>query len=203
MDLSIIIPCHNLEKFITPMLVSLNLQHISQDTEIIFVCDCCTDNTKNIIENFEFTAPYKKITIIECDCLSCGLARNLGLEAAEGNTIMFLDGDDWLTSYSSLSIAYNNLVNNNLRIMRFAYEAPGFYAIGHPSMVWQYIYTREIIGETRFTNIQPDEDLIFNQIIAAKVNGQIPYLPKKLYHYNYMRDGSNIQQFITKGIIEP
>ena len=51
MDISIIIPCHNSEKFIKPLLLSfqaLNLNEI--EAEFIFVLDNCTDNTKLMIQ---------------------------------------------------------------------------------------------------------------------------------------------------------
>ena len=38
MDMSVIVPCHNLEKFINPLLVSLRLQVLqSYKVELIFV----------------------------------------------------------------------------------------------------------------------------------------------------------------------
>lgn len=53
MDLSVIIPCHNLEKYILPLLVSLNLQDLNNyDVEFIFVLDACEDNTESMIRNF-------------------------------------------------------------------------------------------------------------------------------------------------------
>lgn len=53
MDLSIIVPCHNLENYITPLLVSLQSQvYDKEKVEIIFVCDSCSDNTKKIIQEF-------------------------------------------------------------------------------------------------------------------------------------------------------
>ena len=51
MDVSFIIPCHNLEPYIKPLLISihmLNLENIT--TEFIFVLDDCTDNTEQIIQ---------------------------------------------------------------------------------------------------------------------------------------------------------
>lgn len=207
MDLSVILPVHNLEKFITPMLVSLNLQELEDlETELIFVCDHCTDKTEEIISQFNFKPAYKARTITSCDCCACGLARNIGLDLAQGEYILFLDGDDWLIdTHAFVKIVYNMRVHN-FSIIRFNYEAPGFHAKGHPSMVWQYGYRRDLIGDTIFTNIQPDEDLIFNNIIAKKVGGfsKIPFLYEEyLYHYNYMREDSNTHQMRYQGKILP
>lgn len=204
MDLSVIIPVHNLEKFILPMLVSLKLQVIEDiSVQLLFMCDACTDRTKEIIENFEFGDKYEDVTIGECDVRSCGLARNVGLTYAFGKYIMFLDGDDWLTDPCVFQEVVNYFRKNpNTKVFKFDYEAPGFHAKGHPAMVWQYAYTREIIGDTEFKEVQPDEDLIFNKEISQKVNHQIPMISKVFYHYNYMREGSNMQQLRVKGKIE-
>ena len=48
-DLSIIIPCHNLEGLIGNCLDSILSQKTKYTYEIICICDRCTDNTKNII----------------------------------------------------------------------------------------------------------------------------------------------------------
>jgi glycosyltransferase involved in cell wall biosynthesis len=55
MDLSIIVPCHNLEKFISPLISALEAQRFDQYTvELIFVLDDCNDDTARILMNHEF-----------------------------------------------------------------------------------------------------------------------------------------------------
>ena len=139
MDLSIIIPVHNLENHILPLLVSLKLQVKSWKAELIFVCDNCTDKTKDIIETFDFSNTYEAIKVIECDVRSCGLGRNVGFKSAEGKYIWFMDGDDWLTSPYAITTVLMN-VKKFGPVIQFDYEAPGFGAKGHPAMVWQYCY---------------------------------------------------------------
>lgn len=206
MDLSVIIPVHNLENHILPMLVSLGLQHLEDiDVQLIFVCDNCTDRTKEVIQNFQFENMYADISIFECDVRACGLARNEGLEYAVGKYILFLDGDDWLTRpYAFQKIVSLFKEHPECKFFRFGYSAPStFAAYGHPAMVWQYAYTAEIIGETRFTGIQPDEDVEFNKKIYSKVGNIVPFYGEHFYHYNYMRQGSNMQQLFEKGKIDP
>lgn len=203
MDMSIIIPCHNLENFITPLLVSLKLQVLEdKKVELIFVCDACTDKTESVIAKFQHNGNYAAISVYRCDAKACGLARNVGLENAKGEYILFLDGDDWLTDPFAILYILNAFKTTDAEVIQFDYEAPGFHAKGHPSMVWQYAYRRDIIGETRFQPIQPDEDLIFNRIIRGKIDNLV-YLDRILYHYNYMRQGSNMQQMFEKGKIDP
>lgn len=201
MDLSIIIPVHNLENYILPLLVSLKLQVKSWKAELIFVYDNCTDKTKDIIETFDFGGIYETIKTIECDVRSCGLARNIGFEVAEGEYIWFIDGDDWLTSPYAITAVLTN-VRKSGPVIQFDYEAPGFGAKGHPAMVWQYCYKKSFIDDITFGPEQPHEDFHFNQKVLAKLGNKINHMPMIIYHYNYMRPGSNIQQLTTKGVID-
>lgn len=203
MDMSVIIPCHNLEKFINPLLVSLRLQVLQfYKVELIFICDACTDNTKRIIEKFNFNNIYDKVTILECNHKSCGLARNEGMKIAEGRYIWFVDGDDWLVDIHAIVQVIDALGLTESPMIRFDYEAPGFAAKGHLSMVWQYGYEREFIKDTPFDEKQPSEDLRFNEKLFKKIDRSIPYLDEVLYHYNYMRENSNMYQHTKTGHIE-
>lgn len=208
MDLSVIIPCHNLEKFITPLLVSLNLQDLGdKEVEVIFICDSCTDKTVNTIKDFRFSAGYKNINIYTCEVHSCGLARNIGIERSTGKYIWFVDGDDWITSNKAMTTIISAF-EDDVDMIKFAYEHPAFFKYaGHPAMVWQYAYRRSFIGDHRFIKIQPDEDKAFNLVLFKKLgdperpSDKVKRLNDVLYHYNYMREGSNIQQLETNGKI--
>ena len=52
MDLSVIIPCHNLEKYIQPLLSSFENQVCSYEVELIFMCDNCTDATYSLLHKW-------------------------------------------------------------------------------------------------------------------------------------------------------
>ena len=101
MDLSIIIPCHNLENFIDPLLSSLKQQEFTPfEVELIFVLDDCTDNTAKKL--MQFQADQYRIHLINTIVHSCGLARNIGLEHSHGKYIWFVDGDDWILSSTAI-----------------------------------------------------------------------------------------------------
>lgn len=203
MDLSIIIPCHNLENFIQPLLATLKLQAFAPyEVELIFVLDACTDNTAKVLMDFEANQ-YSQIKIINTEVQSCGLARNFGLDRAKGDYIWFIDGDDWLLESSAIKLILSTIKEQNLPIIRFNYEAPNFPFMGYPSMVWQYCIKKDFIGNLRFTEIQPHEDVKFMGALTCDLLNPIYTLDKKLYYYNYMREGSNMQQVRTKGHIDP
>ena len=91
--ISIIIPCKNSEKHFTKTLQSLH----SQNTffEVIFVYTKSSDNTLNILKKFTSKNIKKKILRKNCRISE---ALNLGINAAEGQFIMWIGSDDILVS---------------------------------------------------------------------------------------------------------
>ena len=189
MDMSIIIPCHNLEGYISPLLSSLKAQELGDyKVELIFVCNSCTDNTEKLI----FDAPLDQysvvITVTNFDTV--GPARNAGLDRAKGEYIWFVDGDDWLLSNKAIWTILTTMKTQDEEIIRFDYEAPNFKAHGHPSMVWQYAFRRDFIGEARFPSVWSNEDLKFVGQVLCDIKYKPFFLDQKLYFYNYLRPDS-------------
>ena len=203
MDMSIIVPCHNLEFYITPLLVSLRLQNIGNyEVEVIFVCDNCTDNTVAVIERFNLN--HLTEYIIECNVQSCGLARNEGMKIAKGKYIWFIDGDDWIIDSRAIFKIINFMDITQSKVIYFGYECPlAFPYKGYFSMVWQYAYKKDFIKNILFVKVQPSEDVIFQDRVIKKLGSEdILFLPEYLYYYNYMRPGSNMHQYRTTRKIE-
>lgn len=204
MDLSIIIPCHNLESFIPHLLNSLSTQVFSYTVELIFILDNCTDNTLEVINKYTYDLlkKFNDCIIKEVNVKNAGMARNEGLEIASGTYIWFIDGDDWLISNSAIDTLIYCMNETDEDIIQFQYESPPFFRFrGHPSMPWQYVFKHEIIKDERFPNIQPHEDFEFIKALYRK--GYRPYqIEATLYHYNYLREGSNMRQFMEKGRID-
>ncbi|MDV3425741.1 MAG: glycosyltransferase family 2 protein [Bacillota bacterium] len=200
MDLSIIIPCHNLEEYITPLIMSLNKQVFDYDVEIFFILDDCTDSTKDIIERKISKNKYS-INIIDCYVHSAGLARNIGIEKATGKYIWFIDGDDWIIDFSAIQNLLDIMYSHSLRILRFGYTS-AFFRKKLDVMVWQYFFSKELIGETRFKEIQPHEDVEFMREISKKIDNKLVEVKMLVYYYNFGRPGSNMSQMKDKGFIE-
>lgn len=90
---SVIIPCYNVERYITQCLETVISQTYS-NLEIICIDDGSTDSTKQIIQ--EFMAIDSRIYLIEQENQYAGVARNNGLKKASGEYVFFYDGDDFL-----------------------------------------------------------------------------------------------------------
>lgn len=191
MDLSIIIPCHNLEKYITPLLNSLKAQKHEYEVEYIFILDDCTDNTERAIR----ASNLENIKILYCNVHSCGLARNIGFENSQGKYIWFIDGDDWLLSNTAIQLVLDTIIKEDLNRLRIKFDTTKDFLKENPVMVWQYIFLKDLISNIKFKEVQPGEDFYFmREVINTESNlklSKIGKIKEYLYFYNYGRPDSN------------
>lgn len=98
MKLSIIVPVYNMaaEKKLEYCLDSLVGQTVT-DYEIIAVDDCSTDESWEILQNYEKRFPEKFHAVHLSVNRHQGGAKNVGLKMAQGEWIGFIDSDDWIT----------------------------------------------------------------------------------------------------------
>ncbi len=98
-DVSIIIPVYNVERYIAECLDSVMAQQTACHIECFVVDDCGTDNSMSIarelIGNYRGQIDFNIITREKNGGLSA--ARNSGISAARGKYIYFLDSDDVIT----------------------------------------------------------------------------------------------------------
>lgn len=93
--ISIIVPCYNVEKYISRCIKSIvNQTYGIENLEIILIDDASTDNTFSIIEAFKNMYPDSIMSVRFANNRRQGAARNVGLELARGEYIMFVDADD-------------------------------------------------------------------------------------------------------------
>lgn len=95
--LSIIVPVYNMaaDGKLNYCLDSLVGQTIP-DYEIIAVDDCSTDDSLDILKEYEKRYPDKFIAVHSPVNKHQGGAKNIGLKMAEGEWIGFIDSDDWI-----------------------------------------------------------------------------------------------------------
>lgn len=91
---SIIIPLYNREEFISDTLESVQINsHRDFELEVIVVDDGSSDQGPEIISK-----KYPWVTLIKQANSGAPTARNLGLNSANGEYILFLDSDDIITA---------------------------------------------------------------------------------------------------------
>ena len=192
---SIIVPAHHSQAYIRKGLESIREQTF-HDYELIVVCDACTDDTALVARAYTDN-------VIITDHGMDGLARNAGIDAAEGEWLLFMDDDDWWLHPYVFELIRQKLLPINMDILMFGFCARNFLnneGLGEyynsrvhiwPA-VWNKCYRREFIGDTRFPGIEFTSDLPFsNELLQKKPDVEFMFEP--LYYYNYMRKGSQTE----------
>lgn len=186
MKFSIIIPSHNGEGHIEKCLQSVAEQRFI-DYELIVVCDACEDNTAMIAAKYG-------AKVISVDAHRCGLSRNAGLDAAQGEWVLFMDDDDWLLHEYVLDMLASVVGKSGEDVLFFSFIWKGVGYIQqtenrHYVAVWNKAWKRSLIGDTRFEDVEYAEDVPWHaQIMAKKPVCAFWNMP--MYYYNYMRTGS-------------
>lgn len=192
MKLSLVIPVHNLEKYIEPMLVSLKYQTFDHDeVEPIFICDSCEDLTHDIIKVY-LGSSYKNLVILDREYHSSGLARNDGIEKATGDYIWLLDGDDWLIDNHAIQKAMHFFeMKPDEDCLRVGFISNTYKHYDYPYTVWQWIWKAEMAKAVKFTSRPYDDDVewVVNMMKAYFITTS-PKWDEPFYFYNYMREGS-------------
>lgn len=92
---SVIIPVYNLENYISSCIESIMKQEY-ENLEIIIIDDGSTDSSWTKI--LKYQQIDNRIIAIQQENGGAGKARNMGLEHMTGDYVMFVDGDDMLSS---------------------------------------------------------------------------------------------------------
>ena len=192
MKLSLIIPVHNLEKYIEPMLISLKYQAFNHDeVEPIFICDSCDDLTHQMIEVY-LRKSYKNLIILDREYHSSGLSRNDGLELASGDYIWLLDGDDWLIdNHAFKKVMQFFEASSDSEVLHVGYISNTYQDYSYLYTVWQWVWKAELAKAVMFTSRKYDDDVEWVQNMIRTHNITVyPKWDQPFYFYNYMREDS-------------
>lgn len=115
---SVIIPVYNVEQYLEECLDSV-LSQTYCDYEVIAVNDGSTDNSTYILA--EYAEKNERITVISTKNQGLSVARNVGINAATGDYIIFLDSDDKFTA-ETLGFCVKKLEEDRLDAVFFESE---------------------------------------------------------------------------------
>ena len=113
--LSVVVPFYNVQTYAPDTLTSLRA-NAREDVEFLLVDDCSSDGTPELLERAVRDVPGAVLLRHERN-EGLATARNTGLDAARGEYVTFLDGDDWLSAgyYGRLVAAMDELGCDFLR----------------------------------------------------------------------------------------
>ena len=223
MDVSVIIPVYNTEKYL-PACIESVLQQDNVSLEIILVDDGSTDSSAIICDTY--AKEHDNITAIHIQNSGPATAKNEGLKLAKGNYIALTDSDDKMEP-----LMLNKMVTagyeHNADIICCNYKqidekgnvshlnsTNKQYVLNHEeglihffskdkiySQCWTKLYKRQMLIDNSIKNdpgLHTDEDFIFN--IRAFINAHTTVIvDEPLYEYTH-RETSLAHAYFKKNI---
>lgn len=213
-DLSIIIPCYNAEKYIARSLDSIVLEPQKKiKIEIIVVNDGSTDSSFKILE--DYNEKYHNLYLINQSNKGVSNAINAGLDVFNGEYVFVLAADDWCNLDSileSLQIAKKkeldlcgfgmNYYNENLEHIGFKMKQPIKYntILNGRKVLEQGYQPSSICVFLMHKNFFKEKDLRFISGITqndVEISNRLLLSAKRVYYtdyigYNYFRHSESI-----------
>lgn len=107
MKFSIIVPVYNTERYLEKSIKSI-LNQSYRDFEVLIIDDCSTDSSSEIVHSLQ----NEKIKLFKNESnFGLSVSRNVGLQNATGDYILFVDSDDYIEQDALLVV--NNLISQN------------------------------------------------------------------------------------------
>ena len=193
--LSIITPYYNTLKYIEKLASNLIVQ-LTEEVEWIIVDDGCNEKKLDIL-------PAKVIHLPK-NSGNASKPRNIGLDNASGEYITFVDSDD-LISLKYVKTIIDKINNSNFDYCYFNWKTSDYEIIIEDEppewnkCVWNCIYKRNIIGNTRFKEeYNINEDGLFNEEVRK---GKRENIKEILYYYNWSKRDDSITSLFANGKI--
>ena len=116
---SVIIPGYNVQDYVSKAIESVLNQDFT-DYELIFIDDCSTDKTSEVVSK------YKEVKLIRnIENMASGGARNVGLDKANGEYVIFLDADDYLYADDVLTKVDKLIGEQNIDVVYMGFKIGG------------------------------------------------------------------------------
>lgn len=183
-SISFIIPIYNCAAYLRDCINSI-ISDKSVKKEVILINDGSTDESLTICN--EYAAQHDFIHVINQENMGTSSARNRGIEYAKGDYIWFVDSDDMINSTNFPKIA--SYLEHNPQIICFnytehtsssdlqkkyfiqneEYSAISFLEKNAPGYLWNKVFRKDIIGNTRFLEGTKNiEDFLFCIEVISK-----------------------------------
>lgn len=120
-DVSIVVPIYNKEKYIDKCVKSL-INQTWENIEIILVDDGSTDGSGEIVDRF--AQSDERIRAVHQKNAGEGAARNTGINQAQGKYLLFVDADDYIDN-STVEILLGEFDSDCVNCIIFEYYIVG------------------------------------------------------------------------------
>ena len=185
MRLSIITPYYNCLEHLKS-LANVLIPQLNEHVEWIVVDDGTGDDLSFL------TSEYVKVLYLPVNSGCAGIPRNHGLDVASGEYITFVDADD-LVSVDFVEKIFEK-IDDGFDYCLMSWKSDTFsidITKGRPEWncsVWGVVYSRDLIGNARFSDLRVGEDYGFNRDVL-KEDSFVRIIPEYLYYYRSNEKG--------------
>ena len=171
---SIIVPVYKVPEQYLRQCIESCINQTMREIEIILVDDGSPDDCGKICD--EYAERDARVLVIHKENGGLAAARNTGQDAAIGETLMFLDGDDYL-ELDCCEIAYSKLKDNDVELVMFDQY------VNYPNSQMEQKSFNDGLGERLFVG----EECRKLQARVLDFNGRIAMAFMKLIRLDYLR----------------
>ncbi|TDL31815.1 glycosyltransferase family 2 protein [Jeotgalibacillus sp. S-D1] len=211
LDVSIIVPVYNCELYITNCMESI-LKQTYSNIEIIIINDGSTDNTEKVIK--DYLLMDERVKYLYQKNSGPSMARNLGIEAASGKYLVFVDADDTIEK-KYVEQLYQKMIVSDADLVCCGYKDISKYGIiehsdfkfentqsihlmmkmvcqGTGGVLWGKMFKKD---QVQVNNLKMNQDLFMNEDLIfvleyVSLSKSFSALEEYLYNYNRMNEKS-------------
>ena len=226
MEISVIIPIYNKQRYLKRLLMQLQNQSF-QDFECLLIDDGSSDGSGNICDSF--AAQDSRFCVFHIPNGGVSHARNFGISQAAGQYITFIDADDEIHQ-EYLKNLYSNLISSDADLIIGGYEkfwddkskrengsspiSPGFYTLrqllpafskvqltsGIYGYCWAKLFSANFIRDIRFDeSLHLAEDFDFYLHLYPQIKTiYVDDLP----YYRYRQEAENSSVLVQDSEID-
>jgi len=202
--ISIIIPAYNSAKYL-PRSIDIALNQTLKDIEVIVVNDASTDNTTDVLRNYE--KDPRMIIVNKGKNGGASPARNSGLDIASGEFIGFIDSDDYcdknyFENLYSYSEGYDVIEGMFLSCTDLSDKCLHHKKYNPHGSIYDSIWRRSFLNKyhVRFGEKKTGEDIDFRND-CYKHKPRIYETPDVGIYYYYKRRAGSLMNF-PQGYLE-
>lgn len=221
---SIIVPVYNAIAFVGDTIHNLLRQDVNK--EILLINDGSTDDSLQLIKQYE--SKYDCIKVVDKKNGGVSSARNVGLNVAKGDYVIFVDSDDFIDdgllerceiilqrkSTDAVIFSYKYVYPKSSRKdICFRYKSSDYYSLkewlNEFYQLWSChilhcigtkVYRKSVIDQY---NIRFNESISYLEDISFALEylshiSNIYYLDEPAYHYRIINENSLITKYRTK-----
>ena len=174
MRLSVIVPVFNAEAYLPRCLDSLLKQGMkAEEWEVICVDDGSTDRSPRILAEYAHLHP-KVFRVVRQERRGPGIARNSGLDVAQGEYVTFADADDYVLAGGYRYLYDHYCAGRQPDVLAFASVTLNNYQLKH----WNY-------------SDKPQGGIVYEGEGTENFNRKgLPFVWDKFYRLNFLRKHS-------------